>query len=173
MPKAKAKADKSAAKRTVTCSVCEKTGHNARTCADNKRGTDAEQVVAAPPHIPAPPVETKRTRIDYREEEDRARKNTVPRREAPTQGPFSSSDVSPYRCVKCNAVAILVAVRVKDHNASFKQKRDVWVSDIRCEQCFNKPAPSDLILKWGAMPGEKVPVPGEEPAVVDDTDDDA
>jgi hypothetical protein len=55
-----------------------------------------------------------------------------------------------------------VAVKVKDHNASFRQKKEIFASDLRCEKCMNKPAPSDLILKWGATPGEVVPVPGQD-----------
>jgi len=159
MPKAKNKSQSK--KRTVTCSVCKEEGHNARTCSDNKKGTDAEQVAAPESHLPKPEGDQTRRRIDYREEEP-PRQNVVPRRDAPTQGPFSSEGVSPFRCEKCQSVAVLVAVRVKDHNESFKKKREIFKSEIRCEKCFNKPQPSDLILKWGVLPGEDIPVSNQD-----------
>jgi hypothetical protein len=91
--------------------------------------------------------------------EEERRMSTVPRRPAPTADLGTAATAAPYRCPKCNAVAILVVVKVKDYNASFKAGEDVFKGEMRCEKCMNKPAPSDLILKWGASPGEVVPAP--------------
>jgi hypothetical protein len=90
--------------------------------------------------------------------------NTVPRREAPTADRGTAATAAPYSCKKCNAIAILVAVKVKDHNESFLKKKEIFKSELRCEKCMNKPVPSDLILKWGATPDEVVPVPGQDDA---------
>ncbi len=132
--------------RTVTCGKCGNTGHNARTC----KATET----------PPPPTTRRTTKIDMREEERRESK--VPRRSAPTADLGTAATAAPYQCPKCNSIAILVAVRVKDHGTSFKKGEDVFKSELRCEQCMNKPSPSDLILKWGAKPGEVVPVPGQD-----------
>jgi hypothetical protein len=47
-------------------------------------------------------------------------------------------------------------VRVKDHAATFTEKRDVYKGDQRCENCLNKPDPAELILRWGVKPGDMV-----------------
>jgi hypothetical protein len=91
-----------------------------------------------------------------RQEQTKRRLSKVPRRPSPTKDTGTAATAAPYRCVKCNSVAILVIVKVKDHNASFKQKKEVFKGDMRCEQCMNKPEPSDLILVWGAKPGQTV-----------------
>ena len=87
--------------------------------------------------------------------------NTVPRRPAPTAGNTSENNHAPYSCKKCTQVAILVSVRVKDYAASHTKGEDVFMAELRCEKCFNKP-PAELILKWGCSPGEVVPVPGQD-----------
>ena len=130
MPKISKKTGK---KRTVTCSTCDKTGHNARTCPTKN----------APKPTPAPKPEPKT-------------QHRVPRRAAPTADIGTAATASPYRCPKCNQVAILVIVKVKDHNMSHKLGREVFSGEMRCEQCMNKPTPSDLILVWGATPDQKV-----------------
>jgi hypothetical protein len=135
---------KSTKKRTVTCGKCKKTGHNARSCTI----TEDAPVAPAPTVQPKPP-------------EAKRRMSKVPKRESPTADRASAA---PYRCNKCNNVAILVAVKIKDYDQSFKQKKEVFKSDLRCEKCMNKPSPSDLILKWGAVPDEVVPVPGQDDA---------
>jgi len=140
MPKAKNK-------RTVTCGKCKETGHNARTC----------PTAAAPKtEVPTPPVPQKTKLPD-----EERRMSTVPKREAPTAS-NSGAMAAPYRCPKCNAVAIIVIVRVKDHNESFKSGKEVFKGETRCEQCMNKPTPAELILKWGARPNEVVPIPGQD-----------
>ncbi len=142
---------KSTKKRTVTCGKCKKTGHNARSCK-----AEVKSVTEAPP-----PSTDRKTRVDLRDE---PRQRRVPRRDAPTADMGTGASAPPYRCNKCNNVAILVAVKIKDHDQSFKQKKEVFMSDLRCEKCMNKPSPSDLILKWGASPDEVVPVPGQDDA---------
>lgn len=142
--------------RTVTCGKCGNTGHNARTCKAEGAQKVAETAATTPP--PPPPVPTK-TRIDMREDR---RESKTPRRLAPTADRGTAATAAPYQCAKCNSVAILLAVRVKDHGASFKQGKDVFASEIRCEKCMNKPVPTDLILKWGVRPGEVVPIPGQD-----------
>jgi len=151
MPKAAKKkkkaTKKAAAKRTVMCGKCKGEGHNARTCPTAEKAT-APKVTPVPKVLP---------------ESDDRRQSKVPKREGQTDKMgAATAHVSPYRCKKCNSVAILVAVKIKDHNASFKKKKDWFQSDLRCEKCMNKPSPSDLILKWGATPDEIVPVPGQD-----------
>lgn len=140
-------------KRTVTCGSCGKTEHNARTCPDKAtkapEATKAKKEIKSP--LPALPVPA-----------EEKRQHRVPKRSAPTAGTQAASDAAPYRCPKCNSVKLLVVVKMKDHLASHKTGRDVFVGETRCEDCFNKPAPSDLILKWGAMPNEVVPIPGQD-----------
>jgi hypothetical protein len=97
-------------------------------------------------------------------QEEGRRESKVHRRPAPTADTGTAATAAPYRCPKCNSVAILVVVKVKDHNKSFKKERDIFMGETRCEKCMNKPSPSDLILKWGAKPGEVVPVPGQDDA---------
>ena len=145
MAKKKAKKTKAKAKKTVTCGKCKEPGHNARTC-------PTAVAVAEPDPKPAPaPPPTPRV------EEEPRRKSTVPTRDAPTAA-RSGSEAPAYRCPKCNSVGIIVIVRVKDFNESFKQEKVVYGAEVRCEHCMNKPTPSDLILKWGARPDEKIPV---------------
>jgi len=151
MPKTK-KSKKAVVKRTVTCGKCNETGHNARTCPI----PTAKKETKSSADIPAPTVQPEpKTRIDAQQEATEKRLNPVPRREAPTAD-ISGSQAAPYRCAKCNSVKILVIVKIKDHNASFKAGKDVFAGDLRCENCMNKPTPSDLILKWGASPDEKI-----------------
>jgi hypothetical protein len=150
MPKAK----KKTVKRTVTCGKCKTTGHNARTCPTSTK----KKKITSSADIPPPPVAGIKTKIDLRQEQTEKRMNTVPKRSAPTAGNTSENNHAPYRCEKCTQVAILVSIRVKDHNASYKAGKDVYMADLRCEKCFNKP-PAELILKWGCHPGEVVPVP--------------
>ena len=141
MPKTK----KTKSKRTVTCGKCKETGHNARTCPTSKE--------------PTPPVKPKKTESELRDEAREAeRKVQVDRRrrDAPTADRGTAATAAPYRCKKCENVAILVIVKVKDYLASAKAKRDIFKGELRCEQCMNKPSPTDLILKWGAMPDETV-----------------
>ena len=146
MAKTKGKKKAAAKKRTVTCGKCKEPGHNARTCLGDAPVAEAE----APPAPPKP----KRTKIDTREKEER-RHSRVPKRAAPTAD-IGSAVAPSFRCPKCSAVAILVIVRVKDENASFKKKKLVYKGEVRCEKCMNKPTPSDLILKWGALPGQMI-----------------
>lgn len=139
-------------KRTVTCGKCKETGHNARTCpnaAPKKSEVKKSPVTKAEAVVPDPPTK-KKTKIDTREE------NARPRREAPTADRGTAATASPYRCPACNQVAILVIVRVKDFNESFKKGKEIFKGETRCEQCMNKPNPAELILKWGATPGETV-----------------
>jgi len=156
---AKAKSKKKSKKRTITCGVCQATGHNARTC-PSRTGPVKEEVAASsePEAAPPPPPQPKKTKIDMGEDDER-RRNTVPRREAPTADTGTAATAAPYQCPKCNSVAVLVAVKVKDQEQTSKKQYDVFKSDTRCEKCMNKPTPSDLILKWGVRPGEEVPVP--------------
>lgn len=155
MPKAKKKSKaKSKKARTVTCGKCKEPGHNARTCPTKKK-------IKSSKDIPAPPITGSKTKVDSRFEQTERRMSTVPKRDAPTAD-LSATNAAPYRCPKCNAVAILVIVKVKDHDASFKKKEEIFKGETRCEKCMNKPVPSDLILKWGAKPGEVVPVPGQD-----------
>jgi hypothetical protein len=93
--------------------------------------------------------------------DEKRRMNTVPRRDAPTAS-NSGATAAPYRCPKCNQVAIIVIVRVKDYNESFKTGKELFMGETRCEQCMNKPNPAELILKWGARPDEVVPIPGQD-----------
>jgi hypothetical protein len=151
---------KAAKKRTVTCGKCKKEGHNARTCPKGK----GKKEIKSSADIPPPPITGSKTKIDTRYPQTEKRMNTVPKREAPTADKGAAATASPYRCKKCNAVAILVVVKVKDHDASFKKKKEIFKGETRCEKCMNKPSPSDLILKWGAMPDEVVPVPGQDDA---------
>ena len=155
MPKATKKKTGTKAPRTVTCGKCKVTGHNARTCP-----TSAKKEITSSKDIPAPPITGMKTKIDMRHEQTEKRMNTVPRRDAPTAGNTSENNHAPYRCEKCSQVAILVSVRVKDHNASHKKGTDVFMAELRCEKCFNNP-PAELILKWGCSPGEVVPVPDD------------
>ena len=138
MPKAK---KKSKAKRTVTCGKCNETGHNARTCPTSKKPSDT----------PKPAVKT--TEGDLRAADLKAQVDRR-RRDAPTADRGTAATASPHRCTKCENVAILVIVKVKDYLASSKKKRDIFKGEMRCEQCMNKPSPTDLILKWGAEPDE-------------------
>ena len=143
---------KSTKKRTVKCGKCGAEGHNVRSCTSGTK-----KKITSSADIPPPPVK-KKTRVDLRDER---RLSKVPRRDAPTAG---RDTPAPYRCPKCNNVAILVAVKIKNHDESFKQKKEIFMSDLRCEKCMNKPSPSDLILKWGASPDEVVPIPGQDDA---------
>ena len=140
-------------KRTVTCGKCKETGHNARTC-------PTPATAAAPKtEVPTPPVPQK----EVLTKDEERRMSTVPKRDAPTAS-NSGSTAAPYRCPKCNQVAIIVIGRVLDHNATFKTGEDVFKGETRCEQCMNKPTPAELILKWGARPNEVVPIPGQDDA---------
>lgn len=134
-------------KRTVTCGKCGDQGHNSRSCqtevkTEVKKGTITKTKVELPDAPAQPKIED--------EPEKR------PRRAAPTASTGTAATASPFRCPKCNQVAILAIVRVKDHNESFKKGRDIFKGETRCEQCLNKPDPADLILKWGARPDEKL-----------------
>jgi len=142
MPKAK---KKSKVKRSVTCGKCNEVGHNARTCPTKVKA--AEVVVEAPP-TPAKPE----PKINLREEKPVSKRT----REAPTADMGAKASASPFRCQKCNSVGILVIVKVKDHNESFKKKKGIFKGEMRCEDCMNKPNPAELILKWGAKPDEVV-----------------
>jgi hypothetical protein len=150
----------SKAPRTVKCGGCGNEGHNTRTCPSKEAPrSETATATATPPEpvvetkteakteVPPPPV-PKKTRIDTRE--------ARPRREAPTGDRGTAATAAPYRCPKCNQVAILVVVRVKDHVLSQRAGRDIFKGDQRCEQCLNKPDPTTLILKWGVKPGETV-----------------
>ena len=160
MPKAKSKAKKkskkTAAKRTVTCGKCKEPGHNSRSCTGARKITSSKDI---PPPPIKPGTKTRLTKPDL--VEPAKRMSTVPKRDAPTAD-TSGSQAAPYRCVTCNAVAILVIVRVKDYDASFKKKKEIFKGEMRCEKCMNKPIPSDLILKWGAAPGEVVEIPEDD-----------
>lgn len=145
------KKSKKAGKRTVTCGSCKEPGHNARTCP-----TKGE--IKSSKDIPPPPITGRKTRIDERQEQTKRRMSTVPRRLSPTKDTGTGATAPPYRCEKCNAIAILVIVKIKDHNASYLQKKEVFTGQMRCELCMNKPTPSDLILVWGATPGQTVDV---------------
>lgn len=139
----------------MTCGKCGGSGHNSRSCAPAtsvapvKAEVVKGQIDKVETVIPDPPVGRK-TKIDMRDE------NPRPRRPAPTADTGTAATASPFRCTKCNSVAILVIVRVKDHHETFRQKRDVFKGDQRCEHCLNKPDPAELILKWGALPDEKL-----------------
>ena len=108
--------------------------------AEEPEKSEPDVVVPPPDVVPPPPVESKE------------------RRAAPTRG--TDQAAAPYPCPKCGQIAVLVIVRVKDHDQSFKQKKDVFKGETRCEKCFNKP-PSDLILKWGAAPDEVCEIPDQ------------
>jgi len=132
-------------KRTVTCGKCKEAGHNARTCPTGATvEVSTPEVVTAPVKVEPPPTKVRA------------------RREAPTADRGTAATAAPYRCEKCNNVAILVIVKIKDHMASHRQKKEVFMGDMRCEKCMNKPTPSDLILRWGAVPGETAKVPGQD-----------
>ena len=155
MPKAKK------VKRTVTCGKCKCEGHNSRTCPTGTKTVAApavavaevvevaevtESVIGPVVDVTPPPPPPKPEVYDPR------------RREAPTADRGSKTSAAPYRCAKCNSVSILVIVQVKDHHETFKQKRDMFMGEMRCEQCMNLPNPAELILKWGASPNEKIEV---------------
>lgn len=153
---------KTKAKRTVSCGGCGEDGHNTRTC-PVRTGPVVEEAatVAAPVAVatsapvakvetPAPPVPIK-TKIDMREHPP-----ARPRREAPTADRGTAATAAPYRCVKCNSVAILAIVRVTNHVETQRLGRTIFKGDLRCEQCLNKPDPAMLILKWGVMPGATI-----------------
>jgi hypothetical protein len=137
MPKATKKKKKTKTKRTVTCGKCNDTGHNARTCPTKDK---APETKAETPKAPKPPKKVPGKRD----------------RKSPTADMGSKSSAAPYRCKKCEQVAILVIVRVSDPNETFRQKKPVFMGQMRCELCMNKPNPADLILVWGAKPGDKV-----------------
>lgn len=145
-------------KRTVACGGCGGEGHNKRTC-PNKGTAEAPAVAPAtaePPVTTSVPetvakVEPVKKAVPPKEDAPSPR-----RREAPTADRGTASTAAPYRCPKCNQVAILVIARVRDYVASQRTGKDVWKGDQRCEQCMNKPDPCNLILKWGAKPGEMV-----------------
>lgn len=169
-------------KRTVTCGVCQETGHNARTCPERtgpvQESSSSPATPPSQPEVPAPkgttatailgegdsPSTEEWASIATDDTSDAQRNTSVPRRDAPTADLGTAATASPYQCPKCNAVAILVAVKTKDYAESAKQSREVFKSETRCESCLNKPAPSDLILQWGIRPGEQVPVPGQDDA---------
>jgi hypothetical protein len=136
----KAKAKK---KRVITCSKCSKTGHNARTC---KEGLKPK---------PEPKKKTKKTPTPV------AKRKGAPKRERPAPTRGNESAAAPYDCPRCNQIAVLVVVKVKDNNKTYLAGKDVFTTEMRCEKCFQKP-PTDLIVKWGAHPGEKVELPKEE-----------
>ena len=142
MPKAK----KKKVKRTVTCGKCKGTGHNARTCPGDVKTEKSEATVTELP----PPVAKVVTEASVAESKQ------TRRRAAPTADMGSKAGASPYRCQKCNQVAILVIVRTKDHQASFKKGKEVFTGEMRCEHCMNKPNPAERILVWGAKPDQKV-----------------
>ena len=156
---------KSKSKKTVTCGKCKEPGHNARTCPTKvaqETKTNVEATLVQPStEKPRPPV-MQRT-VDMREAEaEERRKSTVPTRNAPT-ATRSGSEAPPYRCPKCNAVDIIVIVRVKDWAKSSLLGKDVFMGETRCASCMNKPSPAELILKWGARPKETIPtdeIPG-------------
>jgi hypothetical protein len=77
-------------------------------------------------------------------------------RDAPTGDRGTAATAAPYRCPKCNQVAILLIAQVKDYVASQRAGKDVFKGDQRCEQCMNKPDPCNLILIWGAKPGQSI-----------------
>ena len=144
-------------KRTVTCSNCGNAGHNVRTCrvgkSDSLTKGVSEPVLESSADIPAPPITGRKTKVDMRHEQSKRRLRDRP---SPTADKGSMASGAPYRCKKCNEVAILVLVRVKDVVESRRMQKDVYKSDLRCERCMNKPVPSDLILKWGARPDETI-----------------
>jgi hypothetical protein len=133
---AKATGKSSEKKRTVICGACKGEGHNSRTCPGKNPSVTEEPVKVVEPKKIEP------------------KKVVAPRRDAPTADMGTAATAAPHRCNKCNSVAILVIVRVKDHNESFKRKKEVFKGEMRCEQCMNKPTPSDLILVWGAEPDQ-------------------
>ena len=143
MPKAK---KKSKVKRSVTCGKCNEVGHNARTCPTKTKAV--AEVAAETPPAPTKPE----PKINLRVEKPAPKRA----REAPTADMGAKSSASPFRCQKCNSVGILVIVKVKDHNESFKKKKEIFKGEMRCEDCMNKPNPAELILKWGAKPDEVV-----------------
>lgn len=144
MPKAKKKVKKKA-KRVMTCGKCKGKGHNARTCT-----AETPTVVEATTLLSEDAASRTMTYEEIPEEPS-------PRsRPAPTADRGTAATAAPYRCSKCNAVDILVIVRVKDHGASFKKKREIFKGEQRCQSCMNKPQPAELILVWGAKPGQTV-----------------
>lgn len=136
-------------KKSVTCGKCGNTGHNARTCSAEAEPVLEEVAVAKVEKGPITVEETKAPEKLPPAPSPRARL-------APTADTGTAATAAPYRCPKCNAVDILVIVKVKDHNESFKKGRDIYKGDTRCQSCMNKPNPAELILKWGARPDEKV-----------------
>ena len=129
-------------KRTVSCGKCNDTGHNARTCPTNEAPAEAKTEAPAPVKAEKAPEPKK---VPGKRD-----------RSSPTADMGSKSSAAPYRCVKCEQVAILVIVRVPDPNESFRLKKPVFMGQMRCELCMNKPNPADLILVWGAKPDDKV-----------------
>lgn len=154
-------------KRTVSCGGCGGEGHNKRTCPSKGVGTPVETTTAtAEPPVTTPPVST--TSVPEASEASKPAPTPVtlpkpkvvsPReREAPTADRGSKATAAPYRCSKCNQVAILVIAKVKDWAESQRLGKEVFKGDLRCELCMNKPDPCNLILVWGAKPGQTVTV---------------
>jgi hypothetical protein len=141
-----AKAKTKSKKRSVTCGKCKETGHNARTCPTNVKTAETT----------TPVVTEEEKREVLRKAAELPPEPLKRDRPAPTADMGSKATAAPYRCVKCNSVAILVIVRVKDHMQSFKQKKEVFEGALRCEDCMNKPNPAELILVWGAKPDQVV-----------------
>jgi hypothetical protein len=141
---------KSKPARTVSCGGCGQDGHNKRTCPSRTSTTPAAPIAVAEP--PKKVVEAAKPTPPN----PRAHKPPTRQREAPTGDRGTAATAAPYRCPKCNSVAILVIVRVKDYVKSQQQGKDVFKGDQRCEQCMNKPDPCSLILVWGASPGQTV-----------------
>lgn len=141
--------------RTVSCGGCGQDGHNKRTCPSKGAPTTAT-AVAPPPVVtspePAPPPAPTPKPVAP----TKTYKPPTRVREAPTGDRGTAATAAPYRCPKCNQVAILVIVKVKDYVRSQQTGKEVFKGDQRCEQCLNKPDPTTLILKWGARPGETI-----------------
>jgi hypothetical protein len=146
---------KSKVKRTVACGGCGADGHNKRTCPSKGAigspvtATAEPPVTTSAPEVKAEVVAPKPVVLPKGREVVSTRK-----REAPTADRGTAATAAPYRCPKCNQVAILVIVRVKNYVASQTEGKEVWRGDQRCEQCMNKPDPCSLILVWGAKPGQ-------------------
>ena len=145
--KTKKKATRKKAKRAIKCSKCQEEGHNARTC-------KAEDSPKKETKTPPPPVDKITRKVDARQEDSAKR-----RRPAPTEG--NEHKATPYACPRCSQIGVLVIVKVKDHNKSYKAGKEVFGAEMRCEKCFQKP-PTDLIVKWGAAPGDKCELPSED-----------